>query len=840
MDIRKIAIFFSMLIFVSTLSAQNFKKVMGRPVAFAAPINNPTYYLSSTKDKESSIPWVVICDRSNPDRTKTYAEASESSHSVKTLKFKDWFYVLEEKGDWIRIGKATMKSGTKIAGNVKDFGWIKKENMMLWTTGLLDSKTLIHQKAFLLNKKSDIKKILGQKKKEIVKILKGPYTGETIGEKTIYEFYFILKSENDRYLLAKQARLSPNLSTDWESNLLGWVESRRVTEWDTRICLEPNFGRKPYEERKGSDNLKLRAFSKETAANTHASSGAVDAAAVEWNNDPVGIERGRLSKSDERRFGGGVVRFPMLGNNNSNFRTGVIGEIKVKTLGSELEKIDEINYSGIIQNVKESGVSADNYDVFFLIEATPAMASYQSAIINSIKQAKLEFSNIPNVRFGAAIYRDALEKGKVYDVKSFTSNIDDIASYISSVEFRRWLDNENYTALHYGLQQGLLEAGFKDNHTNIIYIIGSYGDYSRKATRRRKAKLDNDPTLIDDISGLVKTVGDLNAHLVAIQCRNDDGNRSLSFTDQCQNLILESAKNQYFQYKGASQYIPDLTLLDENNIKIEFSSEDNRYTLKGGAVKGFIYQPKDGGVFSPEDVSKSVVQAGSAIKQFNSDFWREMNRVVEDGAPIDNISSGALAPAAAKELFKLLKKGKKGWNENDIKKLSKEKYRLYTEVYIPKQIQSAKYPTYSYVLFMPDEDLDRYTNRIEQIAYAVNGATPAELRQEIYFMFLDLLEYYTGNTNEKKNAKMSTEDVRRVMQGLESEGFTDLGKSTDFVIKDIMSKKKMPDEKVRIFTDQILENARKLKKVQKRGKDYEFSYTSGGNTYFWIPIDWTF
>ena len=472
-------IIFVFFVFVTSVNAQKFKRVLGRPVAFAAPLNNSTYYLSSTKDRESSIPWVVICDRSNPDRTKTYAEPSESSHTVKTLKFKDWFYVLEENGDWIRIGKATMKSGVRIASNFKDFGWIKKENMLLWTTGFLNSRTQISQKAFLKADKNF---------NQIIKFYKGPYTGELIEKKSIYDFYFILKSENDRYLLAKRFRLSPRLSADWDFNLLGWVAGHRVIEWDTQICLEPNFEQKAFDERKQNKSFRLIGFTSEMAAKSYAFNGVVDSSSIAWDLDKIKF----LEKSN-LRYPGNSFRLLFIGNSNSNFKT-----------------------------------------------------------------------------------------------------------------------------------------------------------------------------------------------------------------------------------------------------------------LMGNSSTGF------------------------------------------------------------------------------------------KEIYIPKKIKGAKYPTYSCVLFMPDEDLDRYTNRIEQIAYAVNGATPAELRQEIYFMFIDLLEYYTGDINDEKNEKMSTEDIRRIMHGMENEGFADLGKSTDFVIKDILSKKKMPDEKVRIFSEEILENARKLKKVQKQGKDYEFSYTSGGNTYFWIPIDWTF
>ena len=54
---------------------------------------------------------------------------------------------------------------------------------------------------------------------------------------------------------------------------------------------------------------------------------------------------------------------------------------------------------------------------------------------------------------------------------------------------------------------------------------------------------------------------------------------------------------------------------------------------------------------------------------------------------------------------------------------------------------------------MPDKDLERYMAKIDMITYALNGASPDELRVEIYNMFIDLLKYYTGNDSQKSLSK---------------------------------------------------------------------------------------
>lgn len=831
-DFRVIILLLLCLISV-TSEAQ--KRVLGRPIAF----ENPTLNVQAndlrkvTKEKESDIPWIVICDRT--EETQIYSKPNYQSEEVAKVKFRDWFYVTGEDGDWIRIATAKLKSGTKINGKANNLGWIEKKNLLLWTTGLVDPITKIHSKAFLLNRASEIEKIIKQQRKEIVKIFSGPSTGETIGEKTIYEFYYVLKKEKDRYLLSKEVRLSPNYNL--ESNLVGWVRFDRVAEWNTRICLEPNFVEEAFNERKQNDNYQLIGFSEETSASNYSKNEKLGVEKIIWKNDPVKIDQEKLATLDPRRFLGQVVRFPLLKNTKEYFRSGVIGDIYIN---EALESIDELNYSGIVSRIKESENSRSNFNIFFLIEGTPSMRSYKYSIIETIDKLKASLYDIPNVKFGAGVYRDGLEEEKrVFEIQELTSDDSKVKTFLQNSQFSRWQDNDNYTAMYNGLDRALVEAGFNLNHTNIIYILGNYGDYSSYILRKRQADKVNDPTLVD-IRSVIEKLSKLNIHLVSIQGKRNDGKRSETFIDQNKYLLLEAAKDQYNTYKGVVDYVPDITLLGEENIQLIESVEDNMVRLNGGSVKGYSYYPTEGGTLSTSVLNGSIEKSSSEIRQFVIDFWKEMNKVIEDGASFDAFSAGALAPAAASEIVKLLKSNKQSWEEEDLKKLAKNKYQLYKEVFFPKMINGATYPPHSFVLFMPEDDLEQYLNQIESISYSFHAKGTNELRQEIFNMFIDLLKYYTGNENVKELRKKSTEDVRRLMQGISDEGL-DLSQAQDFVILDVMNTKRMNDEKLRKFAERIIENAGKLKRIINKGKSYEFSYNpGGGNTYFWIPIEWTF
>ena len=96
---------------------------------------------------------------------------------------------IEDKDKWLHLAKASQSNqkGTKIT-NATDYGWIEKDKMLLWSTGLLDQKTLINKKAFLLNKARDVKRILQQEKKEDVAIYTDPLGRESIGKKRFMNF----------------------------------------------------------------------------------------------------------------------------------------------------------------------------------------------------------------------------------------------------------------------------------------------------------------------------------------------------------------------------------------------------------------------------------------------------------------------------------------------------------------------------------------------------------------------------------------------------------------------------------------------------------------------------
>ena len=801
------------------------KTVLGKPEAFLRPLDREDF-VARANLKPSKEAWVVVNDRAN---NITYKKDKKTK--FKTLDFKDWFYVTEIKKGWIRLTKATVV-GKKIRGKSEDYGWIRMEKMLLWSSGLLDPSSKINRKAFLLNRMDDVSSIMDQvdggEKKEIVQIYRDP-AGKTIADsKKIYEFYFILKKEGDYYLLSKAEKISTRTVNE---ALVGWVRKNRLTDWNTRIALEPNFKINAYQERASNKSLRVVAYGTDSGAKNHAESGRINIDEAFWDNDPISIKKEQLATTNPRRFKGGVVRFPLLSQQGNYYRSGVIGKITIRDKNQkELEYMGEIPYGGLLKAIENSGASKENYNILYVIEGTASMQPFKASIIESIRETSLALSKISNVKFGASIYRDIPERevGKLFENIPLTSNPEDVIAYLNTREFKNWLDNDSYTSMYYGLQQAILESGLNQNHTNIVILIGNYGDYSPSYIRRKNAKNSNDNTFIST-TDLEVSLAENNIHLLALQCRDDRDNASKYFSEGAGDRLLESAKYQY-------RLISDVKSIFPINIReplLPSTAYETCTNLNGGVSLGRICKPS-GSTMNNAELVASIIDFSNGILSHVSGFWNHVSKVVDDGNSIEEIDLGVAGPGFIKELKKLLQERGR-WSKTDVQNLLREKYRLYTEVYVPVKIKGATHNAFSQVLFMPKPDLENYLKTLNELKLC-SDASMDQQRNCLYESMLALYEQFSGNS--ELNKRTSIEDLNNIMQGLEKEGLQVSTALSRFKIDDILKEKKVSNDLVKGLIDRFIANTSNLQKILKEGKNHEFSFSSLNNTYFWVPIEY--
>ncbi len=811
---------------------------MGKPVKFDRPIDYGAeadrVRFQNAKGKYSKEkPWIVVSDR---DNNPTYAKPDEGSEEMATLNFKDYFYVVDEKDEWIHIIKART-SGLKISKMNKDYGWVPKSKMLLWTSGLIDETTRIHKKAFLLNKVQDIERILREDSKDFAKIYSGPFTNKIAEKKTIYEFYFVYKKENDRYLLAKESLVS---SSRVENVIVGWVTRRKASDWNTRIALEPNFDQVAFEERQGNPDLRVIGFTDLGGSDGFARTGNIVNEKKAWDNDPIKIESSKLASANPRRFKGSVVRFPMLQNYPQSFASGAIGEIQTKSMKDVVNKVSEVNFSGIVEGVKESSASRDNYNVFFMVEGTRQLNKYKQSILNTMENLERTFPDEVNVRYGAAVYRDTPEEkvNKLFEIQPLVTDKAKVINFINQAEFDQWHDNDEYTALYYSMHEVLLKGNFSNNHTNIIFLIGNNADYKFDRARKAAAETGNDKTYVSSDLILDK-LAEINAHLISVQCMHQ-GNRSCSrYPSMSSAFIVGASQRQHKEYSSIKDYFPGAKIVNPSMPELD---EGDKLSMSGGPNVGKLFKPERNAEISPKELQDFLQETVVDVQEFVEDHWKKMADITFDGDALDlNQSSGVWEPAIAREVYRLIQKRKesKSFSEDDLKKIIDQKFHLYREIFLAKQVKGANKPAMSYVMFMPKEDLKDYIRTLKKLAQARDGSPDAQ-REALFLTFTELLKQFTGNAqlSRKEVQKTSSEELRAIMQGIEGEGLQ-LGEGLDFKIGSILSPKQMGEDELDKLIQNILTKLDTLEGIFRLGDRYEFSYSTSDNTYFWIPVEYT-
>ena len=818
-----------------------FDSVLKIPKRFESPVgyNNGkdiSDFISSEhpdEDIKGKAAWLVISDRNN---NIVYKKANVNSQKHKfSLKFKETFYVVDTKGNWLHIVKTNKKPSNLSLKNrvVWDYGWIKREKMLLWRNSLIDPVSGINQKAFLLNKVDNIKDIIESKNKNLAKIYDGPSTKTKASSTKIHEFYFVIKRQSNKYLLSKEVKLS---SYSMKESLIGWVRESRIEDWNTRLAMEPNFDSLAYLERKNNPNFNLFGYATEEAARAHNTQGYPVKDKIIWSKDPVNLSLGKLDNKTHRRFKGAVIRFPLFeGISKKYFRSGVIGDITAMSVKNKLERIDVLDYSSITKKVELYSQSIKMFDVFFLIEASTNLNKYKQSIIKSIERLLNKYGQKVSIRFGIGLYTDYPEKknNRMFNILPFTKNKEKVIAYLNDNSFGSVFDNDPFTILYHGLNQSILNAGFNPDHTNILFAIGEGADFKATRSRRVEAVREDYETLID-YDEITDKLAEFNINLIAIQPIDNGKFVDKKFRKQMSNFILEAAKTQHAIYSHIGDYIPNLNL--KNPTFPDYRTRKS-ITLKGGSSYGRLIWPSKNAELKPTELVNHIVFSFNDVKDYVFNFSNTLKSVFLEGDNYD-VSAGELNPLIAHFIEKSLNKE---LDKETIKLLLKDKYKLYQTVYLPRHIKDAKYKTTSFVLFMPEDDLSRYISQLEELAYAAEYPV-IDQRQILHKTLIEWLKQYTGESSSKKDDKKKRRlnYLRNKMNGLSKEGFSEWKEKIDFNIDDMLTEDLVSDEVIIDFVDQVSKKLSKLKQIKSLKQKYEFSYSSNDNIYFWIDINDTF
>lgn len=800
--------------------------IMNLPAPFYYPIDHENeadrdaFMLREAAQKKPEY-WLVVSDR---DNNHLYSSPN-GGDVVATMKFKDYGYVMQDQGAWVKIGIGRREDNKFI--EMRKSGWIQKKNLLLWPKSLVDKNNSISKKAFLLNKVSEIDKVLQEPNYKLVRVYDGPTSNNVIVDKNIYEVYFIYKREGTRILLGGNNSVN---HTNISEYIYGWVDEYRVQKWNQRLALECNYDADSYNARKNSPDKQVVGFSTLEDATQFALTGAKSN--VLWDSDPVKLESGLLARSDKKRPIGEVFRFPVFASGENYLESGVLAKIPTKdgnTITGEFGVVPQVKMEEVVRYMKQK---KDKLNVYFLIEGTENMQPFRSSIIASIEDLETGLPDEVSVRYGAAIYRDVLLKEQNLDfaIKKLKSGKESIIDFINSQSFVSYAnDTDQWTNLRSALLQLLVKGEIPKNELNMVVVIGTNADFSFSKSRLLSSE-PQDCIVDDRLEDLEQKLEDYGVSLSFLQIQNDEGKSFSKFSEDARSMIVNVAQKQEAKQsetlkgqKSTQLTIPDL--LDED-LELEVN----------GVAFGYIKRPVKGSSLKQTEILQGITHSiGTVVDRYDKAY-----KVV-----FDMVASGENAEGITDEfapiIWDILSKqvNSKGLNLESVDKLKDDKVKLYSKLYLPSSIPGLTQP-YKTVVFMPASELNDYIEQLGQMERAMNGPSDQQ-REEIYNVIVDLMQKLSGDKLSLSAInESSVDDLRKKMNGLEIEGFN-IKNELGFKIEDIKNKKVFDEKMLEEFGARIVNRRKELKKIRDLGPSYDFSYTilDNGNLslYYWISTD---
>jgi len=805
--------------------------------------------LSATRGEIKGTTWMIVSDR-----TGTEVLDKPKGEKLRELKFKEGpFYVIDQTEDWVEIvkGRPVGKEGSnRIEGAY--YGWVPKTSMLLWSEGLR-SESGIQKYVFILLRANDIKKmaVLGSNKAAIYNT---PAPGIAPYDNIrIFSFYNVLKREGNKYLIAglDDGRL-PGIEAQISDAIIGWVEVENTTSWNTRVVLEPNFSDEGYADRKGNPNLRLYGYEEARQAGLHARNGQVQKEGVKWEKDPVNIDPVELAKQDSRRYLGGVMRFPMLSRGASDaksptFKSGVIGDVKLK----DESKANDGKIAAVCNLLEQTAANLNNVNIMFAVQGTSNMAPYKEDIIAAARDIGEAYAGTGSqLRYGGVVYHNITdEKGgeeSLVELHQLSSSRQSFLDFLEGASFdNKESDvNTNIPAAAYGIDRLLKKVNLNQEHSNILILIGSDGDF--QSNKRLKQEFAGHRAAVG-ANKIMESLAASNTQLfsVAITVKGRMGRK---FIDLAHYLTSSSAVNVYNSTYAAldPEYVslvgkPKEPYLDQ--VPDEITKEMEIY-IADSPTPGGIILPADGK--SINNLSAIIADIGKRNKAHIDENYELYSNfcirgkafgtvtVVNDGTEkFDDISAGGFTALVQQKLSAILREV-----NISVAELG-DRFQLYEEVHFPREINGSKKPTMSFVLFMGDYEVLKYIQDVEEIINVASRQSSDKQRQAIVDIYASLYGFFTGEVNRELLFNKTIEEITSLMFGMQKEGLQcpeEAAYYCNLKLKDVLDENAISDQDVENILTHFRDVADQLENsVLSADNEFRFKARTGEN-YYWVPL----
>lgn len=794
-------------------------KILLRPIEYRIPTETTALTLVHSGTDKGLEPWYVYSDK------KVNWTLKEPGAIVpnKKMDYLQQFAVVEERGQFLRIAKVNINSVNpntlEIDRHSEDFGWVKKNDVLMWTKCMVTDRGNIDRKAMIMNTLSLVaspRVNIRNLEDNAVNFYYDHSLRETTGRKAqLYEVFFAYKMTDTAVLVGNVARISDENEYAVKQSIMGWVPRNRVVLWDHRVAIEPNWESAAVSERR-ANKTRASVFASigEAQRFQQSSSGA--------NIQAIMDERTIRGDYYNDRMIGEWYRYPVYSEKAGIANIGVMGQIM-----TEKGEIDKVSKAEADREVRLASLKRRNINIVFVIDGTSSMGPYfksiSNAVVSGMEQLQTKYPSLKSVfRFGTVVYRDFAEKERLIEMKQLTSDYQDIARFLNRVDSRDIYDKDIPEAVYYGLYNALNGILTNNDETNLIVLVGDAGNHSR-----------NDPSQIDQ-EEIIELIVEKNAGFLAYQVHNDAHPSYDEFRSQVQSLLMEAANTIYSQSltSNAAKGVlgkPAWSKAGNNTLRL-----DNYINMAS-----MVYAGK-GQVMNPGLLTDEIVQLVDFAVQFTDQLIAGVSQIMTGGSSLKDVAAvsspdankyvSSFSPALVHFLYNQTKIPK-----DKLEYLVENKYQIFTDGFAPIRLQGQNEPHFRKVLLLSRSELGQVMSSIDRLYKAGNRNDRRIALQEAFVKMLERTVGAGAGDQAEDYMKMTIEEVNTRIFGLPGTNLI----INKLRLEDLTNPGAISDADLQKYAREIELKYKDLQRIYNDSaiRPYKFSLTMAELVYYWIEDD---
>ncbi len=807
-DVFITVILVSLLMLSGSAYAQN--EIIFRPLKYDRPHRNIDIRPVTDRERDHVTPWLVVGVNENVTTTITPGGGQRKN----SLRFGEYFFVTAEEGRYLRIARDTRRSDFNLSGYAEDYGWVHKDDVLMWDQALIDPETNIALKGMILNTlraldgtRTDYTSIKAYKDPELR--IPADY------EAKLFEIFYIYRySQNGNAVLLGRRPFFSEMQLRGErtyGGLVGWVDLDRVLEWDHRVAVEPNYDDMAVKERFSSNiratvlNQSLRGSEDLCALSFMQGKLDLDCEVV-WDDD-IFDERGNFERKP-----GYWRRFPVIGDYGREvYKLMVMGELR-----GQFGAIDQETDIRIRQRLNELIERIRNVNIVFVIDGTNSMGPYYQSVINSVERIVRIFEQTADaskeLRFGYVVYRDYMERDRLTEQRQLTTNAGLIMNALRNVDARDYHDIHAHEAVYYGLRKAVSEIFTDTDETNILIHIGDAGNHYR-----------DDPTQVSQ-QEIVDLLTEYKCYYIAYQAHHQSDHQAYrDFPRQIREIMSRASDQLYDEWLG---------ILGEELIERRptLQTEGNISRIKDGSPM-LLMATDYGTEIDIEALTNEITLAITEIDYYTDRVVEHARDMLERGRGLQLISgetdsryTSSFAPGVYNILVRM------GIDENNLKHYYTENVQFVFEGYATRNHASLNRSLFSPVLLLDANEFIAILHKVNQLRRGTS--TSGDRREMLYDTWVELLRRHIGIQPDGYYDEISLEEAAMMVFGVPMRS----SMLRQIQLKDIHDPSVFSDVDMRRYILQISQKADQLDRIANM-RDYPYSFISNDIKYYWINVN---